>query len=129
MCQIRWENDCVLTSVSLCQEVFSVVCLNLHLSCARICHAMYVDILEGHKLLHIYLSHNPEQGIWSGTPWSGSIQKSMAFWIAGLERHSNYWSADCKLMWSVTWHSKRLHSRCLSAQIDCRESQLFPLEI
>ena len=69
------------------------------------------------------------QGIWSGTPWSGSIQKSMAFWIAGLERHSNYWSADCKLMWSVTWHSKRLHSRCLSAQIDCRESQLFPLKI
>ena len=63
MCQIRWENDCVLTSVSLCQEVFSVVCLNLHLSCARICHAMYVDILEGHKLLHIYLSHNPEMEI------------------------------------------------------------------
>ena len=74
-------------------------------------------------------AHRALQGIWSGTPWSGSIQKSMAFWIAGLERHSNYWSADCKLMWSVTWHSKRLHSRCLSTQIDCRESQLFPLKI
>ena len=43
--------------------IFSVVDLNTHLSCARICHAMYVDILEGHKLLHIYLSHNPEMEI------------------------------------------------------------------
>ena len=50
------------------------------------------------------------QGIWIGTPWSAPLQNSRSFWIAGLRLHSTKMSAECRVKWSVIWHSKGLHS-------------------
>ena len=58
------------------------------------------------------------QGIWIGTPWSAPLQNSRSFWNAGLRLHSTKMSAECRVKWSVTRHSKGLHSSPWIAQAD-----------
>ena len=73
-----------------------------------------------------------QQGIWIGTPWSAPLQNSRSFWNAGLRLHSTKWSADCKLKWSVIWHSKRLHSSTGSVQVDnstCRSQTMISTDV
>ena len=41
-----------------------------------------------------------QQGIWSGTPRSFPLHTPRSFWSGGLEWHSTWWSAECKLEWS-----------------------------